>query len=217
MIAGEIHSFTSPAFILLLVGQAVLNINGFRVHVEMGQFISVQEGSIIEVLDGGSPDLAGWEALFTAYSGDPVTGTKLKFNWQLPSGESFQIVPMTGGFLANISNDLKDDAYEDAAKDRNLVGNQLFLYKLLNLLYMLRLDEQPSAESGIMTSITYMQEQYAEVITREKLAQVAGITQWHYSRKFAEAFGQPPLDYLARHRIYRAQEELLLSSALAPI
>ncbi|MFC6549284.1 helix-turn-helix domain-containing protein [Cohnella cellulosilytica] len=58
-----------------------------------------------------------------------------------------------------------------------------------------------------------MQEHYNEALTRKQLAQIAGLSPWHYSRKFNEYRGMPPLEFLARYRMYRAQELLLLTSA----
>ena len=66
----------------------------------------------------------------------------------------------------------------------------------------------------MLRTIDFMQENYYEqMITRKQLAEIAGISPWHYSRKFNERYGKPPLDYLAHYRIYRAQEALVRTTA----
>jgi ABC-type Fe3+-hydroxamate transport system substrate-binding protein len=208
---GEIHYFLSHALILITDGQAVWNINGQHVHVAFGQLIAVEQGSLIEVLEGGNLDLAGWKIQFDTYSFHQDREI-IKFEWHVPTGEAYQKVQLTRGFLASIRDRLSEEQVCDGMNEM-LVENQHLLYGLLKNLYHKQPTDQQTTENGIIRSITYMQEHYDEVITREQLAQMAGISQWHYSRKFSELCGQPPLEYLAKYRIYRAQEELLLTSA----
>lgn len=118
---------------------------------------------------------------------------------------------VTGGFLTGISDRLSSEGSNN--NNEMLVGNQHLLYGFLKQLYEKPPGEPQTTEKGIMLSIAYMEEHYDEVITREQLAQIAGISQWHYSRKFNEQYGKSPTDYLASYRIYRAQEQLLLTSA----
>ncbi len=127
------------------------------------------------------------------------------------AGDTFQKMRVTGGFLTGISDRLSSEGSNN--NNEMLVGNQHLLYGFLKQLYEKPPGEPQTTEKGIMLSIAYMEEHYDEVITREQLAQIAGISQWHYSRKFNEQYGKSPTDYLASYRIYRAQEQLLLTSA----
>jgi transcriptional regulator GlxA family with amidase domain len=52
---------------------------------------------------------------------------------------------------------------------------------------------------------------YAEPLDLHALAGAAGTSKYHFSRCFAEAYGQTPMRYLTRRRIERAQD--LLRSA----
>lgn len=211
MAAGEIHYFSSHAFILITDGQALWKINGQKVPVAFGHLIAVEEGSVIEVLEGGNLDLAGWQIHFRTYSIFSKEREVMEFEWHVPGGGTYQKLQVTGGFLSSITDQLSEDVPDEMGEA--IVENQLLVYGLLKNVYRTQKNEQQTTEKGILGSIDYMQEHYAEVITREQLAHVAGISQWHYSRKFSELCGKPPLDYLANYRIYRAQEELLLTSA----
>jgi AraC-like DNA-binding protein len=52
---------------------------------------------------------------------------------------------------------------------------------------------------------------FAEPLELDDLAGAAGMSRFHFARCFAEAYGEPPMRYLTRRRIERAQD--LLRSA----
>ncbi|MEC0089566.1 helix-turn-helix domain-containing protein [Paenibacillus macquariensis] len=209
--AGEIHYFTSNTLIIITDGQAIWNINGHHVQVAFGNLIAIERNSFIEVLEGGNLDLAGWQIQFNTYSSLHAEGKTSKFSWHVPAGNTYQIMQLTGGFLTSISDGLNENLPSSVIE--SMVGNQHLLYGLLKNLYQKQSSDEQTTEKGILRSIGYMQEHYGEMITREQLAQIAGISQWHYSRKFSERCGKPPLEYLANYRIFRAKEEILLTSA----
>ncbi|MGJ0439749.1 helix-turn-helix domain-containing protein [Paenibacillus polysaccharolyticus] len=209
--AGERHYFASHSLIFILDGKATWSINGQSVHASFGELIALEEKSVLEVIDGGDMDLAGWHVQFDTYAVFEEGREVEKYDWHVPSGEAYQKVQLPGGSLASIIQHMSE---ENTGEGRApWVGNQHLLYELLNNLYQQKRDNELRPEDGILRSVDYMREHYDQVITRGQLAQIAGITPWHYSRKFNEQYGKPPLDYLAHYRIYRAQEELLLTSA----
>ncbi|WP_340018054.1 AraC family transcriptional regulator [Paenibacillus sp. FSL H3-0457] len=208
---GELHYFPSHTLIFIIDGKAIWNINGHRVHVSYGELIALEENSVLEVIEGGNLDLAGWHVQFDTYSVLHDRREAEKFEWRLPSGEAYQKVQLSGGGLASIIQHWSEVHTPDQSAER--VGNQHLLYELLSNLYRKQPDNELKPEHGILRSIDYMQQHYDQVITRTQLAQIAGISPWHYSRKFSERYGKPPLDYLAHYRIYRAQEELILTAA----
>ncbi|MBB6695228.1 AraC family transcriptional regulator [Cohnella xylanilytica] len=69
-------------------------------------------------------------------------------------------------------------------------------------------NEQPSMER----SIAYMENHYQEKITRERLAEIAGVSRSHYSILFKQRTGFSPNEYLSRLRVNRAKELLLNGS-----
>jgi AraC-like DNA-binding protein len=52
---------------------------------------------------------------------------------------------------------------------------------------------------------------FAEALDLDRLAAVAGVSKYHFARSFEAAYGEPPMRYLTRRRIERAQD--LLRSA----
>ena len=49
---------------------------------------------------------------------------------------------------------------------------------------------------------------YAEPLDLDALARAAHVSKYHFSRRFADAYGEPPMRYLTRRRIERAQDLL---------
>ncbi|WP_051128171.1 helix-turn-helix domain-containing protein [Paenibacillus sp. HW567] len=211
MVAGEVHFFQRPALIMITDGQSIWSINGHRVQVSFAQLIAVEEDSVIEVIDGEAPDLAGWQIQFNTYTlfgGERETG---KVEWKVPAGNSFQQVQLTSLDLAGLGHYLREAAALDVIQKR--IGNQALVYELLKHIYREQPHGDHSMGEGLLRSVTYMQEHYNEMITRNQLAQIAGVSPWYYSRKFNERYGVAPLSYLSQYRVYRAQEQLLLTSA----
>ena len=52
---------------------------------------------------------------------------------------------------------------------------------------------------------------YAEPLDLDALAGAAHVSRYHFARAFADTYGEPPMRYLTRRRIERAQD--LLRSA----
>ncbi|MCM3170888.1 helix-turn-helix domain-containing protein [Paenibacillus sp. MER 99-2] len=206
---GELHYFHHHAFILIVDGKATWSISGQKVHVSYGQLIALQQDSVIEVVDGGNMDLAGWLVEFNTYSIIHHEGRMATFDWKTPTSLSYQSVQLMAGDLARISQHMNAGS---SAKHARWVGKQLLIHELLNVVYENQPSEEQTVEQGILRSIAHMTSHYDENITRNQLAQIAGLSPWHYSRKFSERYGKPPLDYLTHYRMYRAQEELILTT-----
>ena len=54
----------------------------------------------------------------------------------------------------------------------------------------------------------YIDEHLAENIELETLADIAGLSKWHFARAFKQSVGTPPHFYLIQRRLERAQELL---------
>ncbi|WP_145408318.1 helix-turn-helix domain-containing protein [Paenibacillus xylanexedens] len=206
---GELHYFHHHAFILIVDGKATWSISGQKVHVSYGQLIALQQDSVIEVVDGGNMDLAGWLVEFNTYSIIHDEGRMATFDWKTPTSLSYQSVQLMAGDLARISQHMNAGS---SAKHARWVSKQLLIHELLNVVYENQPSEEQTVEQGLLRSIAHMTSHYDENITRNQLAQIAGLSPWHYSRKFSERYGKPPLDYLTHYRMYRAQEELILTT-----
>ncbi|MFF2481669.1 helix-turn-helix domain-containing protein [Paenibacillus sp. NPDC058071] len=92
------------------------------------------------------------------------------------------------------------------------LANHYFLlfHQLLDLLFQQE-DEigMPDAAEAIKQTIDYMERHYQEELSRDTLAAIAGMSPWHFSRKFKEITGCRPSDRLEAIRIHHAKEHLL--------
>ncbi|GBF77166.1 hypothetical protein PA598K_05700 [Paenibacillus sp. 598K] len=68
-----------------------------------------------------------------------------------------------------------------------------------------RAPRQPQTLDKLDRTIAYMKQQYRSTITREQLAELAGLHPDHYSRIFRKYKGVSPMDYLAHLRIEQAK------------
>jgi AraC family transcriptional regulator len=54
----------------------------------------------------------------------------------------------------------------------------------------------------------YIEEHLAEDLSLSQLAEVAGLSQFHFARAFRESMGLPPLRYVSARRVERAKDLL---------
>ena len=59
---------------------------------------------------------------------------------------------------------------------------------------------------AVLRAVELMRRRLAAPLTLEELAEVAGLSPFHFARQFKTATGHPPHDYLVRLRVDRAQE-----------
>jgi AraC-like DNA-binding protein len=63
----------------------------------------------------------------------------------------------------------------------------------------------------LRTALGHIDLHFADELDLDRLAAVAGVSKYHFARSFEAAYGEPPMRYLTRRRIERAQD--LLRSA----
>lgn len=68
---------------------------------------------------------------------------------------------------------------------------------------------QPTTEQSVMNVAHYMEDHYAEAMSREQLAGMAGVADAYFSNLFKKLIGMQPSVYLERLRVHRAMELLL--------
>lgn len=59
---------------------------------------------------------------------------------------------------------------------------------------------------AVLRVVEHMRERLGDSLALEELAEVAGLSPFHFARQFKTATGHPPHDYLIRLRVDRAQE-----------
>ena len=67
----------------------------------------------------------------------------------------------------------------------------------------------------IQEAVNYMEHNYAQEVTVERLAEVCGLNRSYFSKIFREAMGCPPQEFLIRLRLSKAAEQM--KSTKAPI
>lgn len=65
---------------------------------------------------------------------------------------------------------------------------------------------EPAPPLAVLRVVELMRQRLHEPLTLEELAEVAGVSPFHFARQFKTATGHPPHDYLVRLRVDRAQE-----------
>jgi AraC family transcriptional regulator len=59
---------------------------------------------------------------------------------------------------------------------------------------------------AVLKVVDYMRQRLTDSLALEEIAEVAGLSPFHFARQFKTATGHPPHDYLIRLRVDRAQE-----------
>jgi ABC-type Fe3+-hydroxamate transport system substrate-binding protein len=72
-------------------------------------------------------------------------------------------------------------------------------------------EQKPNLNVAITLTQDYMEQNYRLNITREKLADMAGMSADYYSRVFKRKIGKSPMEYLTEIRINQAKQSLVLS------
>lgn len=74
-------------------------------------------------------------------------------------------------------------------------------------------DAADAARAGIARTIDYMKQAYDREVTRDRLAQIAGMSPGYYSSMFRKETGQSPMEKLAAIRLEQAKTLLLFSDS----
>ena len=108
------------------------------------------------------------------------------------------------------------DALDDELPPEHV---ELLLHELLCLLVERAPAEPPvqNSHAAIARVKTYIDEHYAEPITLDQLAEVAGLSKYHLVRVFRATHGMPPHAYQNAVRIARAREALAAGRSAAEV
>ena len=102
--------------------------------------------------------------------------------------------------------------YEDQTENSSQILNayaEIITHKLIRSLLGLETHQKfASCMNNVIEAEQYMQENFDRRITVEELAQRCSLSVSHFSRKFKEEYGYPPLRYLLRLRVEKAKKYL---------
>ncbi|MBD2844385.1 helix-turn-helix domain-containing protein [Paenibacillus sp. IB182496] len=188
-------------------GRADWQVNRRVCHLERGSLLAVEAYCPIESISPDSPAFQGYKLTYDLLNLSALQQPgeeALRVQWKAPSGYGFSTALLDQTDLCQVEaqlSELKDwqperDIFLQAAGSTLLVQ----LYNEQNIQ-----EKQPAIERAM----THIKQHYRSTLTREQLANQAGMSPWHFSRKFKEQSGYSPMDYLLRYRMNRAQEHLL--------
>lgn len=188
------------ALVLVTNGQTTLSINGHEEHIVFGHLVVVAKGSAIALGRTYPLDFSGYLLRFDTYD----TTMRTICEWG--------VHPSTGYEVHHVSETIVADtriALAESLGPLSTPRRQYILYSLLKEMKPERPADEDSLEQRLARTAHYMQQMYAQRMTREQLAAMAGYSPSYYSRQFQVVYHQSPIDYLIRIRIMRAQEMLL--------
>ncbi len=193
-------------------GQAVWQLNDQEVFLKSGMVVGLRAGTWIEPDRLQTYGLEGWaiefrqlELKMNSENGEQLSECR----WELPDHCDFLTGIITG---SQIRDQLQQLSMLGADPVERAVRYHHVLYMILAVLYKPVEWSTQTTEQAVLRSITYLEQYYYKPIKRDELARIAGLSPWHYSRKFRALTGKSPLDYLNNYRIYRAKERLLQRS-----
>lgn len=113
-------------------------------------------------------------------------------------------------YLLDKAQDIKHGLQSDNSWDGMKAGIQF--QELMLVLFMDTVGpHMADVNQGIANTLDYMKHNYRTNITREKLAEIAGLSPDYYSRAFKKETGKSPMEYLTEIRINHAKQSLLLT------
>ncbi|MHA6480747.1 helix-turn-helix domain-containing protein [Paenibacillus sp. strain BS8-2] len=198
---------------LITKGKATFVLNGTSYTAEPGKLFALSPGMIIERINEGDGPI---EFCFIRFS-YVVAAYEEDGSWSLESGDHLRF-PLSGSYSI-LSTPPIYNAFEaiiKLMKHRGQIVQMRQRIQFLDILTHIIADLRSQAVTGhtntmIETTIDHMVNHYAENMTVEDLANMAGMSSSHYSRLFKKYASASPIHYLTQLRMDRAKELLILS------
>jgi len=114
-------------------------------------------------------------------------------------------------FLTGMVHEMERKLYSGNCWDA-MKANIIF-QEMIGFLFKDAIHKQKRDLNQVITfTLDYMEQNYKLNITRERLAEIAGMSADYYSRVFKKKVGKSPMEYLTEIRINQAKQSLVLSS-----
>lgn len=121
--------------------------------------------------------------------------------------QPIEFSPVPGCSLMDIGMEISEKLDGDAPQ--RMKANILFQELLLALFEGSSGPNKSAQERAIAQTVEYMHRNYHRSVSREQLAEVAGMSADYYSRLFKKKLGQTPVEYLTGIRLKHAKQALL--------
>lgn len=191
----------SHQFLITLDGEGILKVNGKTYTQKSGDCFYLSPGVPHEY-----------------YPAD----TKWKTAWLVFRGNTLSTVMRSLGYPAFLLYESFDkDTFLQlfheiyAAAQDSLNGSEtcsLLIYRLILLMSKNFFENQNVRivrKELLQNTVRFMDENFAQDITLEQIADISGISVQHFCRCFKERMGMRPMEYLARRRIAQSKHLLL--------
>lgn len=199
--------------IRIIRGNFPLTVNNRLYHLHEGDIVFIQDG----MLHGGMPDNCIYESLVfdmkLLLKDNHICKNQIEaiMNHELII---HQILPGENAFLRQITDTLFQAMYARYCGYEFMVQGSLYLligFILEHKLYSLRSKEKEQASyrlKQLKQVLRYIEDHYAEEITLETLASIAGMNPKYFCRFFRQITQRTPIDYVNYYRIECAREQL---------
>jgi ABC-type Fe3+-hydroxamate transport system substrate-binding protein len=201
-----------------------------RQEMSFHTFLLFNEGEGDTVIDGITYPLYQQKGFMLApgavmklnmSSGAPADYYIIRFLALQPSGEPDGYIPaQTIGphewiishfrFVMDMVEEIEKKHHCDSVWDQ-MKANILFQEMLMSLFEHANRDQKPDLQQAVTLALHYMEQHYASDITRDKLAELAGMSPDYFSRVFKKMTSKSPMEYLTDIRINHAKQALVLT------
>ncbi|GAA3402904.1 helix-turn-helix domain-containing protein [Paenibacillus hodogayensis] len=205
------------ALLVVTGGTGELTADGSAYSLEAGTSLLLPPGTLARFRPHPSQPPQGYLLTFEALREDGFVGTIRQYRiasnpfscrGRLPKASFRELLSQ----ISRIAECRKLPSVERSHRD------QAAFYKLVYMLMELEGEaEDGGSRQAVLRTIEVMERRYFDPPGRDELAQIAGLSPWHYSHLFKKTTGLGPNRYLAEIRIRRAKELLLTGTALRDI
>lgn len=207
------HWHLECELIRIISGNFPLTINNQLYHLHTGDLIFIQDG----MLHGGTPKDCIYESLVfdmkLLLKDNHICRKQIEaiINHEMLI---YQLLPGDDAFLKQVTDTLFDAMGQKYSGYEFIVQGALYLligFILKNNLYSFRSEQEQQISyrlKQLKQVLRYIEDHYAEEITLENLAAIAGMNPKYFCRFFRQITQRTPINYLNYYRIECAREQL---------
>lgn len=206
------HKMNEPSPVLIGVarGKGILRVNDHAHELAEGNVVLLSAHCHAVLIANAQHPLHAYRLSIHTIeqTASLFVGTMLQKS-EITSHTGIKLFPNQSSLVA-----LMEELYihRSTASEIRHIQNQIIVHQII-LQLLKHNDNDPTGDQPSMErSITYLEDHYMDKISREHLAEIAGVSHSHYSILFKRMTGFSPNEYLSRLRIHRAIELLISGS-----
>ncbi|PWV99483.1 ABC-type Fe3+-hydroxamate transport system substrate-binding protein [Paenibacillus cellulosilyticus] len=207
------HKINEPSPVLIGVarGKGILRIDDHAHELAEGKVVLLPAHSHAVLIANPQHPLHAYRlSIHTMEQTAPLLAGAMIQKSEMTSHSNMKLFSHVSGLVA-----LMEELYihRATASEIRHVQNQIVFHQIiLQLLKQNNENDAAGDQPSLERSIAYLENHYMDKISREHLAEIAGVSHSHYSILFKRMTGFSPKEYLSRLRIHRAMELLISGS-----